>query len=233
MKRMNAAYDRAPRTRLSQINCGSQETLRCVEICRAVRPEPEERIAATLRRAGCSVGVDWAMKWQHALTMGVFATMILAVMTRASLGRTGRLVVSRAIAGAYVLLTLGAFVRVSGGALWPERYALVVSIAGLAWVLSFLLYLTEYKDPRRSACGRETGASGQRPSGQPDYGPEWMHRSTVSLWPVGQLASWPAYGRSRSNPPAVSTSMTAQPATTPTVAGWGAVNRKSAAIGGA
>jgi uncharacterized protein involved in response to NO len=90
-------------------------------------------------------GVEWAMKWQHALTMGVFATMILAVMTRASLGHTGRpLVVSRVIAVAYVLLTLGVFVRVFGGALWPERYALAMSIAGLAWVLSFLLYLIVY-----------------------------------------------------------------------------------------
>jgi uncharacterized protein involved in response to NO len=90
-------------------------------------------------------GVEWAMKWQHALTMGVLATMILAVMTRASLGHTGRpLVVSRVIAVAYVLLTLGVFVRVFGGVLWPERYALAMSIAGLAWVLSFLLYLIVY-----------------------------------------------------------------------------------------
>jgi uncharacterized protein involved in response to NO len=90
-------------------------------------------------------GVEWAMKWQHALTMGVLATMILAVMTRASLGHTGRpLVVSRVIAVAYVLLTLGVFARVFGGVLWPERYALAMSIAGLAWVLSFLLYLIVY-----------------------------------------------------------------------------------------
>ena len=90
-------------------------------------------------------GVEWAMKWQHALTMGVLATMILAVMTRSSLGHTGRpLVVSRVIAAAYVLLSLGVFVRVFGGALWPERYALAMSIAGFAWVLSFLLYLIVY-----------------------------------------------------------------------------------------
>src|SRR5690606_8875266 len=56
---------------------------------------------------------DWASKWQHALTAGVFGTMILAVMTRASLGHTGRpLIVSRAITVAYVLLTLGVSLRV-------------------------------------------------------------------------------------------------------------------------
>lgn len=90
-------------------------------------------------------GVDWAMKWQHALTAGVFATMILAVMTRASLGHTGRpLVVSRFITAAYLLLTLGVALRVFGGALWPQHYVWIVSIAGAAWSLSFLLYVVEY-----------------------------------------------------------------------------------------
>lgn len=90
-------------------------------------------------------GVEFAMKWQHALTTGVFATMILAVMTRASLGHTGRpLEVSRAITIAYVLLTLAVFVRVFGGALAPERYLLAMSITGIAWMASFLLYLIVY-----------------------------------------------------------------------------------------
>jgi uncharacterized protein involved in response to NO len=71
--------------------------------------------------------------------------MILAVMTRASLGHTGRaLAVSRAITVAYVLLTLAVLVRVYGGALWPERYLLVMSVAGLGWMASFLVYLVVY-----------------------------------------------------------------------------------------
>ncbi len=90
-------------------------------------------------------GFDWAMKWQHALTMGVFATMILAVMTRATLGHTGRpLIVSRAITLAYLLLTIGVILRVFGAALWPERYLLTVTLAGAAWVMSFLLYVIVY-----------------------------------------------------------------------------------------
>jgi uncharacterized protein involved in response to NO len=89
--------------------------------------------------------VGWAAKWQHALTAGVFATMILAVMTRASLGHTGRpLVVSRAITIAYLLLTAGVAVRVFASALMPERYVLAMSIAGLAWMLSFLLFIIVY-----------------------------------------------------------------------------------------
>lgn len=90
-------------------------------------------------------GVSFATKWQHALAMGVFGTMILAVMTRASLGHTGRaLAVSRAITVAYVLLTLAVLARVFGGALWPERYLLAMSVAGLGWMASFLVYLVVY-----------------------------------------------------------------------------------------
>jgi uncharacterized protein involved in response to NO len=54
--------------------------------------------------------------------MGVFATMILAVMTRASLwARAGAvLVVPRAIALAYLLLTAGTVLRVFGVAVFPR-----------------------------------------------------------------------------------------------------------------
>ena len=88
---------------------------------------------------------SWAAKWQHALTYGAFATMILAVMTRASLGHTGRpLVVSRAIAVAYVVLTVGALLRVFGGAVLPDHYLLTLSASGLAWVIAFAIFVWVY-----------------------------------------------------------------------------------------
>jgi len=88
---------------------------------------------------------QWAMKWQHALTAGVFGTMILAVMTRASLGHTGRpLVVTRSITLAYLLLTASIVLRVFGGAAWAERYVTIMMVAGIAWAASFLLYLIVY-----------------------------------------------------------------------------------------
>ncbi len=88
---------------------------------------------------------SWAAKWQHALTYGAFATMILAVMTRASLGHTGRpLVVSRAIAVAYVTLTVGALLRVFGGAIVPDHYLLTLSASGLAWVIAFAIFVWVY-----------------------------------------------------------------------------------------
>ena len=89
--------------------------------------------------------VSWAAKWQHALTFGAFSTMILAVMTRASLGHTGRpLVVSRAITVAYVLLTAGGLLRVFGLAVAPGHYLLTLTAAGLAWVTAFAIFVAVY-----------------------------------------------------------------------------------------
>jgi uncharacterized protein involved in response to NO len=102
-------------------------------------------IGLALKAAWLLADATWAIKWQHALTMGVLATMILAVMTRAALGHTGRpLVVSRAIAVAYALLTVGVLVRVFGAAIVPHGYVWVVSVAGLAWTLAFLMYVVVY-----------------------------------------------------------------------------------------
>ena len=102
-------------------------------------------IGLALKAAALLGHADWAMKWQHALTMGVFGTMILAVMTRASLGHTGRpLVVSRAIAIAYLILTVGTAVRVFGVVLMPAHYLLAVTLAGLAWEIAFGIFVAAY-----------------------------------------------------------------------------------------
>ncbi len=88
---------------------------------------------------------DWASKWQHALTAGVFGTMILAVMTRASLGHTGRpLVVARAITVAYTLLTVAVSVRVLSSVVPPQAYVTTICIAGAAWTAAFTLFLIIY-----------------------------------------------------------------------------------------
>jgi uncharacterized protein involved in response to NO len=102
-------------------------------------------IGLALKACSLLAGADWAMKWQHALTTGVFATMILAVMTRASLGHTGRpLALPRAIAYAYVLLTASTVLRVFGITLLPGHYLLAVSASGLAWVLCFGIFVAVY-----------------------------------------------------------------------------------------
>jgi len=102
-------------------------------------------IGLALKGATLLGHADWAMKWQHALTMGVFGTMILAVTTRASLGHTGRpLVASRAIAIAYLILTVGTALRVFGVALMPTHYLLTVTVAGLAWEIAFGIFVAVY-----------------------------------------------------------------------------------------
>ena len=90
-------------------------------------------------------GVSLAAYYLHALTIGAAATMIMAVMTRASLGHTGRpLRVSRPTACAYGLLTAAAVVRVFGPA-WPTlRYAQVIVFAAALWTAAFVLFLWVY-----------------------------------------------------------------------------------------
>lgn len=102
-------------------------------------------IGLALRAAWLLGDASFASKWQHALTFGAFGTMILAVMTRASLGHTGRpLVVRRSIAVAYLLLTLGAVLRVFGGAWTPEYYLVTLTAAGLAWSVAFCIFVWVY-----------------------------------------------------------------------------------------
>jgi uncharacterized protein involved in response to NO len=86
-----------------------------------------------------------ASSWQHALGVGAMATMIIAVMSRASLGHTGReLVAPMPIVAAYGLLSAAALARVFGPMLMPlsaDRWQLLA--AGL-WTLAFSLFVIVY-----------------------------------------------------------------------------------------
>lgn len=89
-------------------------------------------------------GAAWAAQWQHALTIGAAATMIMAVTTRASLGHTGRpLVVSRSIGIAYLLLILAALVRVIAPAVM-SNYLATIEAAALLWIVAFGIYVVVY-----------------------------------------------------------------------------------------
>jgi uncharacterized protein involved in response to NO len=80
----------------------------------------------------------------HALTAGAMATMILAVMTRATLGHTGReLRANGPTVLIYVLITLGALLRVTAP-LDLIDYMTGVRIAGLAWGAAFLGFVLVY-----------------------------------------------------------------------------------------
>jgi uncharacterized protein involved in response to NO len=89
-------------------------------------------------------GQPFAAHWLHAFTSGCFALMILAVMTRASLGHTGRpLVAPAAMVAAYLLLAAAALVRVFGPAVSGDYHA-VIALAGLFWSCAFALFVVIY-----------------------------------------------------------------------------------------
>jgi uncharacterized protein involved in response to NO len=83
--------------------------------------------------------------WLHALTAGAYATMILAVMTRAALGHTGRaLVAAKPIVAAYVLVTLAALTRVFAPMAVPAMPQLTWTVAGILWIVAFVIYCAVY-----------------------------------------------------------------------------------------
>jgi uncharacterized protein involved in response to NO len=80
----------------------------------------------------------------HALTAGAMGTMILAVMTRASLGHTGReLRAGPATTLIYVLVTAGAVLRVAAP-LSIVNYRIGMEVSGLCWIGSFVLFVLSY-----------------------------------------------------------------------------------------
>lgn len=80
----------------------------------------------------------------HALGAGAMASMVLAVMTRATLGHTGRdLHANKGTVLIYALVTLGAALRVSAPWL-PYDYLLLIRVAGSLWGAAFLLFLLLY-----------------------------------------------------------------------------------------
>ena len=80
----------------------------------------------------------------HALAAGAMASMTLAVMTRATLGHTGReLRADGGTVGIYLLVTLGAALRVSAPWLSVD-YLLLIKISGALWGGAFLLFLALY-----------------------------------------------------------------------------------------
>lgn len=80
----------------------------------------------------------------HALTAGAIGTMTLAVMTRASLGHTGRTIeADRATILIYVLVTAGGVLRVAAPFAAPWDGAML-GTGGMLWSAAFLLFAIRY-----------------------------------------------------------------------------------------
>ena len=80
----------------------------------------------------------------HALTAGAMTTMILAVMSRASLGHTARELKAAPITvAAYACVTIGALLRVAAS-LGVGSYGVMLNIAGAFWGAALLSFLVVY-----------------------------------------------------------------------------------------
>jgi uncharacterized protein involved in response to NO len=78
----------------------------------------------------------------HALTAGGFGTMMLAVMTRASLGHSGRpLAADRLTTTIYAAVILGALGRVASALMSGQAWLIGM---GLLWASAFLLFVVGY-----------------------------------------------------------------------------------------
>jgi uncharacterized protein involved in response to NO len=85
---------------------------------------------------------SFADKWIHALTVGAFGTMILAVMARTSPGLIAHgPSVSRKMALSYGSITAAAAIRVFAPSLLPGAYNTIVALSGLLWIAAFGIFL--------------------------------------------------------------------------------------------
>lgn len=103
-------------------------------------------LAAGFALLGLSVFVDLLPVTAafHALTIGAMGTMILAVMSRATLGHTGgALTAGRVTAAAYALVTVAALSRIGAGAA-PDYAAALTVAAGVAWIGAFAVFVAVY-----------------------------------------------------------------------------------------
>ena len=103
-------------------------------------------LAAGLALAGLNGFFGWLppSAGVHALTVGAVGTMTLAVMTRASLGHTGQpLHAGAGTSAIYLLVTLAAVLRVAAP-LAGAGFAILTSLAGLAWSSAFGLFALLY-----------------------------------------------------------------------------------------
>ena len=81
--------------------------------------------------------------WLHAITIGAFSSLMMAMMMRSSLGHTGRpLAANRTDMAAFLLLQLAAIVRVLAGIVGDYRTAIILS--GALWVAAFAVFLFRY-----------------------------------------------------------------------------------------
>jgi uncharacterized protein involved in response to NO len=102
-------------------------------------------VGLALKAVALLNGAPLSAFWLHALAIGTLSTMILAVMTRAALGHTGRpLVVHPVTTASYLLLAGAATIRVFGLRMLKVSYPMVIAGAAFLWTAAFLFFVVVY-----------------------------------------------------------------------------------------
>jgi uncharacterized protein involved in response to NO len=102
-------------------------------------------LGLALKAFALLLGSTFAAFWLHALTIGALTTMVLGVMTRASLGHTGRpLTVGPAITLCYLLVSAAATVRVFGLSGFKLSYPMVIGWSAAFWTTAFAIFVGVY-----------------------------------------------------------------------------------------
>lgn len=147
----------APETRITAAACGVAAALHIVRLYRwRGWTTTGETLVTILHIAYLFVPLGFvaiaaaALGWidrasaMHVLTVGTMSAMMLAVMTRATRGHTGRqLTASKVTNLCYAAILLCALVRPLS-AILPAHLDLIYASAGLLWLFAYGLYLIEY-----------------------------------------------------------------------------------------
>ena len=97
-----------------------------------------------LRAAGAVEGGIYSLMATHAITAGAIGSLTLGMMARVSLGHTGRpLTACRPVAASFIMITVGAAVRVAAP-LFPDHYIAALGVAGGLWAAAFAVYAIAY-----------------------------------------------------------------------------------------
>lgn len=81
----------------------------------------------------------------HLITIGGMGGLILAMISRVSLGHTGRMLKQpKPMIWAFLSIFIAALVRVVGPILWSQHYITVINVSILFWVIAFGLFAYQY-----------------------------------------------------------------------------------------
>ena len=122
--------------------------------------------------AAAAMGWLSAASALHILTVGAIGGMTVAIMTRASLGHTGRPLTATPVTSLiYLALLLSAVTR-PFAEIVPDAYHLLLTTSGTLWIVAFALFAGEYgpilamREPRARAWAEREAVrtpEGQRP----------------------------------------------------------------------